>query len=99
MADEIHIHDNGAVLQILSDMKNDMNRNFDLLVAGQKTLYTKLDAHEAEDNKRFEEIHIKAAVDAGEAKATAKLWAAGGAIGTLLTGGGFEYLKHYFGWK
>lgn len=85
--------DNGAVLQMLGDMKSDMNRNFDLLVEGQKTLFNKFNEHEKQDDKRFEEIHVKAAEDKGEAKITAKLWG----IGTGLVGGGLALLPEI--WK
>jgi len=69
------------VISRLDDLKNDSNRNFDLLVSGQRALHAKFEEHAKEDTKRFESIDAQFATAAtiaaeakGVAKTTAKVW-------------------------
>jgi hypothetical protein len=67
------------IINRIDDMKNDNNRNFDLLLDGQRKLHAKMEEHEELDTTRFNGIRLeisnaKAATDA-KATLTAKFWA------------------------
>jgi hypothetical protein len=68
----LHVDGTVAITMLadsIKDLKVDLNRNFDLLVAGQKTLYQKFESHEQEDTKQFGEIKTVAAKAEGAAQA------------------------------
>src|SRR5580658_8306223 len=66
----LHV-DGTAVISMLADsikdLKSDMNRNFDLLVAGQRKIYDEFQAHCKEDDHNFGEIKQLAAEAKGVA--------------------------------
>src|SRR5580658_6005655 len=70
----LHV-DGTAVISMLADsikdLKNDMNRNFDLLVGGQRKIYDEFQSHCKEDDKQFGEIKQLTAEAKGEATAKA----------------------------
>jgi hypothetical protein len=99
-----------ALLQLLSNMKSDMNRSFDQLHDGQKKVFELLSAHEEKDKDQFDSIRsgmdeakgAKAQQDANKAEADKKsdrkltLWMI---IVTALAGiPGVDLLVHYLGW-
>ena len=67
------------IISRLDDLKEDANRNFDLLMQGQRGMQEKFEAHERSDQDQFAGLHLAIATAAStqDAVATtrAKFWA------------------------
>jgi hypothetical protein len=96
---------NALIVQMISDLRDDMNGRFDHVVDGQRAVFDRLHEHEQEDARQFEEIKIAAATAAGAAKERAEeaaakanrtgLWA--GLLGAGGSGGLVALVEHL--WK
>jgi hypothetical protein len=76
------------VIQNLSEIKN-----------GQSELIESFDQHKTYVERKFTDLAVKQAEEAGIAKTKAKFWSIGGAAFTTLFAAGYETLKHYLNWK